>query len=301
MKGSEKMKLEEFFKKIGFDISGIIGEYSETNKYLSWYRGFVDSFHKYYVYNGERQVFKNRYSLSIPKKICENFADFLMNERVKITLGKDESTKIINDILQINNFWVKANQGIEKTFALGTGCFLLSLDKQKGVKIQFISGGGIYPLTYDNDKISECAFVNDTVRFNRETKHSEKIRNVQTHTLENEIYIIRNFRFIVGEGDNLTKIPVDDIVDRLLKNGVITASAQYRIWKLQQLGYHLSKIQAYIKKMTKYSDQEIDELFRLWVKIVEISSFTPAIGGGERYYQLIWTTTAFPNRRSSLF
>jgi A118 family predicted phage portal protein len=142
------MKLEEFFKKIGFDISGIIGEYSQTDKYLSWYKGFVDSFHKYYVYNGERQVFKKRYSLSIPKKVCESFADFLMNERVKITLGKDENTEVINDILQINNFWVKANQGIEKTFALGTGCFLLSLDRQKGIKIQFINAGNIQRLLH---------------------------------------------------------------------------------------------------------------------------------------------------------
>ncbi|MDR1628295.1 MAG: hypothetical protein LBR79_05940 [Oscillospiraceae bacterium] len=30
---------------------------------------------------------------------------------------------------------------------------------------------------------------------------------------------------------------------------------------------------------------------RSCLKTVEIPSFTPAIGGGERYYQLIWTTT----------
>lgn len=205
------MNLTEFFKLRGYDISGIISESTNNDKYLGWYRGFVNNFHRYYVYNGERQVFKDRYGLNIPKMLCERFADFLMNEKVQINLGNDKDTKTLNNLLQNNNFWVKANQGIEKTFALGTGAFLLSLDRQKQIKIQFINASNIYPLTYDNDSISECAFVNDTIEFNRETMKSQKIRNVQTHTLENEVYIIRNFRFIVGENDQLTEIQVDDI------------------------------------------------------------------------------------------
>ena len=112
------MKLVDFFKNRGYDITDIINYHNQDNDYLSWYKGFVDKFHRYYVYNGERQIFKNRHSLNMPKKICENFADFLMNERVQITLGTDEHTKELNDLLDNNNFWVKANQGIEKTWKL---------------------------------------------------------------------------------------------------------------------------------------------------------------------------------------
>ena len=115
------MKLIEFFKIQGYDISEVLSYRSDNNEYLSWYKGFVDTFHKYYVYNGEREVYKNRYSLGLAKKICENFADFLMNEKVKINLGNDNDTKILNELLSNNNFWVKANQEIEKIFALGTG------------------------------------------------------------------------------------------------------------------------------------------------------------------------------------
>ena len=97
------MKLNEFFKTVGYDIDEILSYKSSDDKYLSWYKGFVNNFHKYYVYNGERQVFKNRYSLNLAKKICENFADFLMNEKVRITLGTDKNTKIINDLLRKNN------------------------------------------------------------------------------------------------------------------------------------------------------------------------------------------------------
>lgn len=206
------MKIEDFFKLRGYDIKGIIEYQSNNSEYLGWYKGFVKNFHKYYVYNGEREVFKYRYTLNMPKKICESFADFLMNERVKITLGDDKSTKILNDLLIKNNFWVKANQGIEKTFALGTGCFLLSLDKEKEIKLQFVNADNIYPLAYDNDSITECAFVSDKSVFNKETMQTEVIRDVQTHTLDDlGNYVIRNFRFIASDGEDLREIPVNDI------------------------------------------------------------------------------------------
>lgn len=205
------MKLTDFFKSKGYDITDSITYHSQYSDYLGWYKGFVDKFHRYYVYNGERQIFKNRYSLSMPKKICENFADFLMNERVKITLGTDKDTEILNNLLDENNFWVKANQGIEKTFAFGTGCFLISLDTRLKIKIQFVNAYNIYPLTYDSDNITECAFINDTTKFNLENYRTEKIRDIQIHTLENEEYVIRNYRFLVGQGDDLIEIEVDDI------------------------------------------------------------------------------------------
>lgn len=131
-------------------------------------KGFVDKFHRYYTYNGERKVYKDRYALGMVKTICENFASFLMNEKVKITFGDDKSTDILNELLIKNNFWVKANQAVEKTFALGTGCFLLSLNKDsQDIKVQFVDADNIYPLTYTHDEIIECAFVSDTIRFSK--------------------------------------------------------------------------------------------------------------------------------------
>ena len=104
------------------------------------------------------------------KKICENFADLLMNEKVAITLGDDTSNRKLNEILTNNDFFVKANQGIEKTFALGTGTFVISTDDMRAtqtgkilkdgkLKIQFVNAHNIYPLTFDENDITECAFT----------------------------------------------------------------------------------------------------------------------------------------------
>ena len=213
------MKLEEFFKFRGYDIQDIIKYKEKNSEYLGWYRGFVDKFHRYYTYNGERKVYKNRYTLGMSKTICENFASFLMNEKVKITLGDDKSTEILDDLFTKNNFWVKTNQGIEKTFALGTGCFLLSLNKDsQDIKIQFVDADNIYPLTYTHDEIIECAFVSDSFSFSKDTHSTTKIKNIQTHTLENGQYVIRNFRFVVGDKEELREIPIEDMPTEIFTN-----------------------------------------------------------------------------------
>ena len=61
--------------------------------------------------------------------------------------------------------------------------------------------------------------------------------------------------------DDLVQFALDDIVARIVQNEVITGAAEFRIWKLQQLGIHLEKIKDYIKKMTKFSDEEIENIF----------------------------------------
>ena len=51
--------------------------------------------------------------------------------------------------------------------------------------------------------------------------------------------------------DDLTQYALDDIVERIVQNEVVTGTAEYRIWKLQQIGIHLEKIKAYIKRMSR--------------------------------------------------
>lgn len=108
------MTLEDFFKQIGYDIGNLKKGQEAIKNYMNWYNGYIEEFHKYYVYNGEQKVYRNRYSLNIAKMICENFADLIMNEKVTITLDNDESNRVINDILTKNKFNIRANQAIEK-------------------------------------------------------------------------------------------------------------------------------------------------------------------------------------------
>ena len=195
------MNLQQFFSKQGYDIS----EKSNWEKYItlweSWYKGKVRKFHTYYIYNGQRKVKMEKKTLQGAKKVAEDWADLLYNERVKINLKKKKDTEALKKILKQNNATVVINQGIEKSFAIGTGALVVSVQNieqtenildvtNSRVKLEFVECKKIIPLTWENQQIKECAFVT--------TKHKkgQTYIYVAMHVLnENNNYVIKNYMF----------------------------------------------------------------------------------------------------------
>lgn len=166
------MDFNSFFKKVcGYDFNVFDNWKSYINLWKSWYQGKTNYFHIYTVYNGMKYVKRERMSLQTAKFISEKMADLLFNEKVKITLGDEKSTKILNDILTENNFQLMMNRGIEKSFAFGTGCVLVDLEniyldgtnnidfKDSKVKLSFVPAENIYPISWNENKIKELAIV----------------------------------------------------------------------------------------------------------------------------------------------
>lgn len=130
--------------------------YSHIDEWLDWYKGDVEKFHTYTIWNGVVATVQKRYRLGMAKKICEDWANLLLNEKVAIKAGDYE--KRLNEILEKNNFRVRGNQLVEMAFALGTGAFVEYLDSDGEVLIDYIRADMIYPLSWDNGDITECAF-----------------------------------------------------------------------------------------------------------------------------------------------
>lgn len=130
--------------------------YSHIDEWLEWYQNDVEKFHRYKLYNGSVTVEKERYKLGMAKKLCEDWANLLLNEKVAIKAGSYE--KRLNEILQKNNFYVKGNQLVELAFALGTGAFVEYKNADGTVAIDYIRADMIYPLAWDNGDVTECAF-----------------------------------------------------------------------------------------------------------------------------------------------
>ena len=211
------MTLDQFFRSIGYDISCLNEWTNKIGLYHCWYNGYVEQFHKYYVFNGDKKVFRTRYSLNMPKKICETFSDLIMNSKTSITLSSDKSSSRLDEIFKINNFYSKANQAIEKAFALGTGSFVLSIDKEIGIKIQFVDARNIIPLKFDSNEISECAFVSDEI-----VVDGESTKDVQVHRLnEYGNYVINNYRFVVSKSGGLSRRQMDGVTDVIETNSPI--------------------------------------------------------------------------------
>lgn len=129
--------------------------YNHIDEWLEWYQNDVEKFHKYKVFNGVSTKEEERYKLGMAKKVCEDWANLLLNEKVAIKAGNYEER--LQEILDDNNFLVRANQLIEMAFALGTGALVEYLDGEK-VVIDYIRADMIYPLSWENGDITECAF-----------------------------------------------------------------------------------------------------------------------------------------------
>lgn len=145
------------------DLTGksVLALPEQTEMWAEWYAGDVKDFHQYKDYNGIKEVSCVRRTLNMGKKVCEDWANLLLNEKTQVTYGDGEAQEQFDKLLSSVNFWQRGNMGIEKTFALGNGAFVESFDNKKQARFQFVQAKKIKPLNIEQDRITECAFVND--------------------------------------------------------------------------------------------------------------------------------------------
>ena len=183
-----------------------------SKDWLSWYRGNVRGFHNYRIYNGQNYLDLERKSLKMPKYIAEAWANLLMNERCDIILPDIEKEKL-DEILIDNNFWVKANEGVEKSFALGLGALVVNvknlmvgtntniLNKAKSkIIIDFVNETKIFPVTIENLNVTECAFV---------SKGTETT-SVVVHMKDDKTGIYKIHNYLLDDKDKLIETYVFD-------------------------------------------------------------------------------------------
>lgn len=154
----------------------------------SWYEGKVRAFHEYRQYNGKRIVRRTRKSLCMAKRVCEDWADLIFNEKVEIKSMDANAQKAIDRAFSQNNFRVSANRLVELAFALGTAAFVEHKTTQ-GVVIDFITADKIYPLAFSGGCITECAFAS------RMLIYGEMHTYLNIHVLEDGCYVVKNALF----------------------------------------------------------------------------------------------------------
>lgn len=130
--------------------------YDHINEWLDWYQNDVEKFHHYSLYNGMVMTKQERYKLGMAKTVCEDWANLLLNEKVSIKAGSYEER--LSGILKSNNFYTRGNQLVEMAFSLGTGAFVEYLNAEDEVVIDYIRADMIYPISWDNGDVTECAF-----------------------------------------------------------------------------------------------------------------------------------------------
>ena len=92
-------KIQQYLRSRHFNV--VPDEtYSHIDEWLEWYEGEVRKFHFYKVFNGVVTTEHKRYTMGMAKKVCEDWANLILNEKVNIRAGDYDER--LQAILRLN-------------------------------------------------------------------------------------------------------------------------------------------------------------------------------------------------------
>lgn len=190
------MNIFSYFKRKGIDTVDA-SFYTQIRKWISWYNANVRNFSTYKVYTGRGTSQKcERKSMGMAKKLSEDIADLLLNERVQITLDDEATNEYVQDVLKHNHFLVLGNDYQERKAYTGTVAYVPymydTVVNEEGevvfgkIGINYVDTPNIYPVSWNNGDVRECIFLFP------HTVNRKKYVQVQSHLIGNGEYVIEN-------------------------------------------------------------------------------------------------------------
>ena len=129
----------------------------------SWddWMGARGDFYDYHDRDGLGRVYEvHRRSIHPAMRVCKEWGSLLLNEDVKVVCDDQGATDWINSFFSSTNFMSAAQATVVRAFGLGTGAWALWVDlDRKKVRIRHYDARMVIPLTWDEDGVTECAFV----------------------------------------------------------------------------------------------------------------------------------------------
>lgn len=197
--------------------------YSEyIDVWQSWWRGYYRPFHRYSIYNGKKLIQRDFYTLKMAKKVCEDWASILLNEKTKCIISNEKAAEFVqgtkenSGVFGDNNFWVEGNGLIEEAFATGTGAVTLRLENahideknnlvggaDTRIRLCYMSAAYIIPISCRSGKITEAAFCSEHIVKGR------RYFLLEVHVLNGESYVIRN-HWLNAENENISEEQLPD-------------------------------------------------------------------------------------------
>ena len=210
------MNVFHYFREKGIDTLDP-AFYRQIEVWRSWYNSDVRKFHRYKVYRGKGgSVNCTRYSLGMAKKVCEDMADLLLNERVTITIADEASDVFVKKVLKANTWEELGNEFQEWKSALGTAAYVVHVRDAVvdgdgnltggRVGINYVEAANIFPISWRNKEILECIFTFPGTYKRRKYVHFQYHRLEEMPGAEGQQYVIENsvVESTSGAGKELT-------------------------------------------------------------------------------------------------
>lgn len=210
------MDIFSYFRDKGIDTVNPT-YYRQIEIWRSWYNSNVRKFHKYKVYRGNgTSVNCTRYSLGMGKKVCEDMADLLLNEKVTITVADQTTDTFVKKVLESNTWEELGNEYQEWKSALGTVAYVVYIKDavvdEAGnmtggtVGINYVEAAHIYPTSWQNKVITECIFTFPKTYKRKKYVHFQYHRIEDVPSESRKQYVIENtvVENTTGAGKELT-------------------------------------------------------------------------------------------------
>lgn len=186
-------------KTKGWDINSDYYGYVDTWK--QWWEGYVPSFHEFTEVGLNKTSQKRTlFRMGMAKKVCEDWASLLLNDKTTITVDDDKTAKWLygssdqtGGLLQDIEFWDNANNLVELEMRSGAGAFVMTCENvlleggkivpsaEAKIVMEYLPAESILPVTIRHNKVVECAFVSEIM------EGGENYFYLQTHQLVNRI------------------------------------------------------------------------------------------------------------------
>lgn len=190
--------------------------YRTVDEWERWYSGRGTDFHRMRVNNGLTVSEHTLSRMNMAKKVSEDWANLLMNEKVRIDVCDPQAKKFLcgengtGGVFGENDVRTRMNQLVEKAFALGTGAIVLRLENARvgadgtllrspdgKIRTDFVCAQNIVPLSWEADRVTEAAFVGSM------TVSGEPITYLQVHRLERGEYVVDSACFSPKTGERI--------------------------------------------------------------------------------------------------
>lgn len=138
--------------------------YDRIAKNKAIYSGYLDEWHhmSYRTSQGEMKT-RDRLSMGMGKKIAEEMATLIFNEKASIVIDDTAAHEFIEQTLNKNGFHKNFSRYLEYAYALG-GMAVKVYFYDGQVKLAYAVADAFYPLSSDSENIDEALFISEERR-----------------------------------------------------------------------------------------------------------------------------------------
>lgn len=129
----------------------------------TWYEWMEasGSFYDYRDMDGFGRIYEvHRRSIHPAMRVCREWGSLLLNDKTQVVCDDQGCTDFLGGCFSSSNFMPMAQATVVRAFGMGTCAWALWADTaKKTVKVRHYDAQMVIPLTWDEEGVTECAFV----------------------------------------------------------------------------------------------------------------------------------------------